>query len=70
LSQAISMVGTGALLCLGGAGLDSLFGTGPILFIVFACFGAASIFAYAYYRYAASIQIEEASQPWNRRSEP
>jgi len=70
LSQAISMVGTGALLCLGGSGLDSLLGTGPILLIVFACLAAAAIFASAYYRYEARIRVEEASQPWARRSAP
>jgi F0F1-type ATP synthase assembly protein I len=68
LSQAIAMVGTAAVLCLAGAGLDSLAGTGPILLIVFTVFGGASIFASAYYRYVARIRIEEASKPWARRN--
>jgi hypothetical protein len=35
---------------------------------VFAVFSAACIFASAYYRYAARMQIENANQPWNRKA--
>jgi len=68
LGHAMAMVGTGVLLGLLGAWLDSLFGTGPVLLLVFVMFAAASAFASAYYRYVARVRLEEADKPWARRS--
>jgi len=68
LGHAVAMVGTGVLLGLAGAGLDSLLGTAPVLLIVFVLFAAASAFASAYYRYAARLRLEDAGKPWARRS--
>ena len=55
------------LLALIGYGLDRLFGTLPILTIVFAVVGLLGAVTKIYYSYRAEMEQHEASGPWAKR---
>jgi F0F1-type ATP synthase assembly protein I len=67
LSQAVEMVVTPLLFALFGWFLDTRFGTGPVLAIVFGVIGVAGMAARTYYWYRAAIEREEEGKPWTRR---
>jgi F0F1-type ATP synthase assembly protein I len=52
------------LLALVGYGLDRLFGTVPVLTIIFAVVGLAGAVAKIYYGYRAEMEQHEANGPW------
>jgi F0F1-type ATP synthase assembly protein I len=52
------------LLALVGYGLDRLFGTVPVLTIIFAVVGLAGAVAKLYYGYRAEMEQHEANGPW------
>lgn len=54
------------LLALIGYGLDRLFGTLPILTIVFAVLGLLGAVTKMYYSYRSEMEQHEASGPWAR----
>ncbi len=54
------------LLALIGYGLDRLFGTLPILTIVFAVLGLLGAVTKLYYSYRSEMEQHEASGPWAR----
>jgi F0F1-type ATP synthase assembly protein I len=66
LGQAVEMVLTPVLLGLFGAWLDHLFGTGPVLMLVFGVVGVLGMAARTYYWYQAKIAAEEEGKPWTR----
>ena len=66
LGQAVEMVLTPVLFGAFGAWLDHLFGTGPVLMLVFGLFGALGMAARTYYWYQAKIEAEEEGKPWTR----
>ena len=66
LGQAVEMVLTPVLFGLFGAWLDHLFGTGPVLMLVFGLFGVLGMAARTYYWYQAKIAAEEEGKPWTR----
>ena len=55
------------LLALIGYGLDRLFGTLPILTIVFAVVGLLGAVTKIYYSYRSEMEQHEASGPWAKR---
>jgi F0F1-type ATP synthase assembly protein I len=67
LSQALSLVVGPVLFAFIGWILDRVFGTGPLLLIVFGIFGFLAAVTALYYRYKAAIERHEADKPWNRR---
>jgi F0F1-type ATP synthase assembly protein I len=52
------------ILALVGFGLDRLFGTLPVLTIVFAVVGLGGAVAKLYYGYRAEMEQHEANGPW------
>jgi F0F1-type ATP synthase assembly protein I len=66
LAHATELVVTPLLFALAGYGLDRLFGTGPILAIVFGLVGVIGVAVKSYYEYAARIAREEEGKPWTR----
>lgn len=54
------------LLALIGYGLDRLFGTVPMLTIVFAVFGVIGAVVKIYFQYRTEMEQHEASGPWAR----
>ncbi len=66
LGQAVEMVLTPVLLGLFGAWLDQLFGTSPVLMLVFGVVGVLGMAARTYYWYQAKIAAEEERKPWKR----
>ena len=66
LGQAIEMVLTPVLFGAFGAWLDHLFGTGPVLMLVFGLFGVVGMAFRTYYWYQAKIAAEEEGKPWTR----
>ena len=54
------------LLALIGYGLDRLFGTLPILTVVFAVLGLLGAVTKMYYSYRSEMEQHEASGPWAR----
>ena len=52
------------LFALVGYGLDRLFGTVPVLTIIFAVVGLAGAVAKIYYGYRAEMEQHEANGPW------
>ena len=61
---AIELVFSPLLLALVGYGLDRLFGTVPVLTIIFAVVGLAGAVAKLYYGYRAEMEQHEANGPW------
>ena len=55
------------LLALIGYGLDRLFGTLPILTVVFAVVGLLGAVTKIYYSYRSEMEQHEASGPWAKR---
>jgi F0F1-type ATP synthase assembly protein I len=66
LGQAVEMVLTPVLCGAFGAWLDHLFGTGPVLMLVFGLFGVLGMAARTYYWYQAKIAADEEGKPWTR----
>jgi F0F1-type ATP synthase assembly protein I len=66
LAHATELVVTPLLFALAGYGLDRLFGTGPVLAIVFGLVGVLGVAVKSYYEYAARIAREEEGKPWTR----
>jgi F0F1-type ATP synthase assembly protein I len=66
LAHATELVVTPLLFALAGYGLDRLFGTGPVLAIVFGLVGVIGVAVKSYYEYAARIAREEEGKPWTR----
>ncbi len=56
------------LLALIGLGLDHLFGTTPILVVIFAVVGFAGACIKLYYGYNAEMAEHEKGAPWAKRS--
>src|SRR5579862_6916960 len=53
-----------------GFGLDLLFGTKPLLTIVFAVFAIVGLSVRTYYGYETAMRAHEAEMPWARRPTP
>jgi F0F1-type ATP synthase assembly protein I len=66
LGQAVELVLTPVLCGLFGVWLDHLFGTGPILMLVFGFLGVVGMALRTYYWYQAKITAEEEGKPWTR----
>ena len=66
LALGVEMVATPLLFVLFGWFLDRLFGTGPVLAIVFGLFGVVGEAAHVFYTYRARIAQEEEGKPWTR----
>ena len=49
-----------------GFGLDKLFGTVPILTVIFAVLGLAGVVIKLYYNYRSEMEAHEAAGPWAR----
>ena len=54
------------ILALIGFGLDKLFGTVPILTVIFAVLGLAGVVIKLYYNYRSEMEAHEAAGPWAR----
>lgn len=66
LSLAVGLVITPLLFALFGWWLDRMFGTGPVLAIVFGLLGLLGQCAHMYYAYQARMEKEEEGKPWKR----
>jgi len=65
-SKAFEIAGTTAVFVLVGLWLDSLFGTRPIVTLVFFALAVTGLAARSYYAYMADIAREEEGKPWTR----
>ena len=61
------LVASPLLLALVGLGLDRLFGTTPLLVIIFAVVGFAGASIKMFYSYKLEMQQHEAEAPWAAR---
>ncbi|MBU6329398.1 MAG: AtpZ/AtpI family protein [Acidobacteria bacterium] len=55
------------LLGLIGFGLDHLFGTTPLLTVLFAVVGLAGVVTKIYFQYRAEMEAHAENGPWSRR---
>jgi F0F1-type ATP synthase assembly protein I len=66
LAMAVEFAATPLLFAWFGYWLDRVFGTGPVLAIVFGLFGLVGVVLRTYYWYQASMKREEEGKPWKR----
>jgi len=69
LAQGLEIVASVFLFGLFGWWLDRVFGTRPILMIVFGLLGVFAISMRSYLWYKASMDREEKGKPWKRPSQ-
>jgi F0F1-type ATP synthase assembly protein I len=68
LSKAVEFAATPVAMGLIGWLIDQAVGTGPLLLVIFACFGLVGTSASFYYRYQAETARQEEGKPWTRRT--
>ncbi|HEX5095689.1 MAG TPA: AtpZ/AtpI family protein [Acidimicrobiia bacterium] len=66
VTRGIEMVVTPVLFALLGFWLDGVFGTRPILTVVFFTLALAGAVASVYYRYRAEMDEHEKGKPWTK----
>ena len=66
VTRGIEMVVTPLLFALLGFWLDGIFGTRPVLTVVFFTLALAGAVASVYYRYRAEMDEQEKGKPWTK----